>query len=386
MKKKISVVSGTRADFGLLFPILEKLEENDAVDLQIIATGMHFSSEYGFTYREIESCGLPIHRKVEMLVSSGSSDSVCKSMGLGIIGFSDVFSADKPDVLLVLGDRFEILSAVQAALIHRIPVAHLYGGDLTEGAFDESIRHAITKMSHLHFVSNWRSKQVVEQLGEDPESIYIVGSTGIDNIKTTNFIDKDTLSADLEFRFLNQNFLITFHPETLSSVSPSEQIDTLLRSLDQFQDVGLIFTMPNADTGGSLISEKIQSFCQRRPNAQCYASLGFLRYLSIMSHVDMVIGNSSSGVYEAPSMNVPTVNIGARQDGRLFADSVICAEVEEKSIKEAIHKALNCECENIINPYGDGNAAQKVVKILEERDFRFNDTKKKFYLNSTPSK
>ncbi|MDT8903837.1 UDP-N-acetylglucosamine 2-epimerase [Anaeroselena agilis] len=378
--RKICVVTGTRAEYGLLYPIMKRIQDEPTMELQIVATGAHLSPEFGLTYKCIESDGFTIDAKVEMLLSSDTAVGVAKSIGLGVIGFAEVLDRLNSDILVVLGDRYEILAAVQAAMVARIPVAHIAGGDTTEGAIDEAIRHSITKMAHLHFVTNQQAANRVRQMGEDPQHIFCVGSPGIDAIKETPLLSRQELATELDFTFLEKNLLITYHPVTLESAAAKWQIEELLKALDYFgPTMGLIITKPNADTDGRIISEMIDSYVAGRTNAKAFVSLGQLRYLSTIAQVDVVVGNSSSGLYEVPSFKKPTVNIGDRQKGRLAAKSVIHSGYKSEEIRDAIHQALGYDCYDIENPYGDGNSASQIVAILNSYDNYKLLLKKHFY-------
>jgi GDP/UDP-N,N'-diacetylbacillosamine 2-epimerase (hydrolysing) len=381
-KKKICVVTGTRAEYGLLRWLMDGIQKSNVLDLQIIATGMHLSPEFGLTYKEIEKDGFKIDRKVEMLVSSDSANGIVKSMGLGMIGFTDAIEELKPDLLLVLGDRYEIFTAVATAMVFRIPVAHLHGGEATEGLIDEPIRHSITKMSHLHFVAAEEYKNRVIQLGEQPENVFLVGGLGIDNIVKLDLLGKKGFEKSIDFKLGLKNLLITFHPVTLEKETSERQMNSLLMALKELKHTHMIFTMPNADTDGRIIFKMIENFVNNHPNAKSFTSLGQLRYLSCIKHIDGVIGNSSSGLAEVPSFKKGTINIGDRQRGRLKAKSVINCEPTRQSIGDALKKLYSVEFQNtlknVINPYGNGGASESIVKILE--DTLFNDIlKKKFY-------
>jgi GDP/UDP-N,N'-diacetylbacillosamine 2-epimerase (hydrolysing) len=375
MNRKICVVTGTRAEYGLLRWVMEGIREAPGLELQIIATGMHLSPEFGLTYQEIEKDGFCIDHKVEMLLSSDTPPGLAKSMGLGLIGFGDVLHELKPDLIVVLGDRFEIFSAVSAALVARIPVAHLHGGESTEGAFDEAIRHSITKMSHLHFVAAEEYRKRVIQLGEHPDNVFLVGGLGIDNIKNMDLLDRSALETAIEFKLGPKNLLITFHPVTLENEVSAHQMTELFAALEQLKDTHLIFTMPNADTDGRVIVEMINKFVASHSNAQAYASLGQLRYLSCIKYVDGVVGNSSSGLTEVPSFAKGTINVGDRQRGRLKAESVIDCDPEQRSIAAALQRLYSAEFQSMLktvkNPYGEGGASEKIVHILKDANLEF---------------
>jgi UDP-N-acetylglucosamine 2-epimerase (non-hydrolysing)/GDP/UDP-N,N'-diacetylbacillosamine 2-epimerase (hydrolysing) len=364
--KRACVVTGSRADYGLLYWVLRDLKAASDVELQLIATGMHLAPEFGLTVREIEADGFTIARRVESLLSSDTPGGVAKSIGVGVLGMSDAFDALAPHVVVVLGDRFEVLAAVQAALVHNIPVAHIAGGDVSLGAFDESIRHAITKMAHVHFVTNEGSAARVRQLGEDPRHIHVVGSPGLDHLRRSPLLARAALEESLGRPLGVRNLLITFHPVTLESDGGARQLAELLAALEDLApDTMLWFTGPNADTGGrgfgQLLAGWVAAHAQR---AHISTSLGQHRYLSLMSQVDAVVGNSSSGLYEAPSFGVPTVNIGDRQAGRLAATSVLHCAAERGAIGATIRKALILDASATVNPYGDGHAAERIVAIL----------------------
>jgi len=371
--KNICIVTGTRAEYGLLRGVMEGIEQSAKLKLQLIVTGMHLSPEFGSTINAIEAEDFKIDRKVEMLLSSDTAVGVTKSMGLGLIGFADALEEISPDLILVLGDRFEIFAAVIAALIAKIPVAHIHGGEVTEGAYDDQIRHSITKISQLHFTASEEYRQRVIQLGENPRNVFNVGGLGVDNIFKLNLMSREKLEEALEFKLGKRNLIITYHPVTLDENSSRYQIEELLSALDALEDVNFIFTSPNADNGGRIILQRIQDFCFSRSNAKFFKSLGQMRYLSCLSHFDGVIGNSSSGLLEAPSFKIGTLNIGNRQKGRLKASSVIDCDLHRESILEGIIKILStsfrASLSNAINPYGDGGASKKIIKILERQDF-----------------
>ncbi len=381
MSRKVCVATGTRAEYGLLRWVMEGIRATPGLELQIIATGMHLSPEFGLTYREIEQDGFLIDRKVEMLLSSDSPVGLAKSMGLGLIGCGEALQQLRPDLMLVLGDRFEIFSAAAAAMVARIPVAHLHGGEATEGAFDEAIRHSITKMSHLHFVATEEYRKRVIQLGEHPDRVFLVGGLGIDNIKKLTLLDRKALEVSLGFELGTRNLLITFHPVTLENATSSQQMSELLAALEPLEDTRLIFTMPNADTGSRVLFGMVERFVAAHDNARVFTSLGQLRYLSCIRHVDGVVGNSSSGLIEVPSFGKGTINIGDRQRGRLKAESVIDCSPDRQSIAAALQRlyspAFQATLKTVRNPYGEGGASEKIVRVL--RDYPLESILKKSF-------
>lgn len=379
--KKICIVTGSRAEYGLLRPLISLLKKSLAFDVQIVVTGMHLNHEYGSTWKTIENDGYEINKKVEMLVGSDSANAITKSVGLGIIGFADAFQDMKPDLVVLLGDRFEILSAAVSSLLNQIPVAHIHGGELTHGAYDDEIRHAITKMSSLHFVATDEYRARVIQMGESPSSVWTVGGLGIDSINEIDLMSKHELEQNLKFKFGRKNFLVTFHPETSTHQDVSADTEELLSALSVV-DANIIFTAPNADTKGHIIYEKLSKYVIQNSHRAClYKSLGQRRYFSALKYVDAVIGNSSSGLLEVPSFKKPTINIGSRQKGRLIADSVICCEASSKSILRALEYAFTREYQSnlmdVINPYGDGGASERILEILEK--LQIKNVKKTFH-------
>lgn len=368
--RKICIVTGSRAEWGLLSGLARKITDDPELELQIIATNMHLSPEFGLTYREIERQGFRINRKVEMLLSSDSANATGKSVGLATIGFADAYEELAPDMLLVLGDRYEILAAVTAALFYKIPVAHLHGGEVTEGAYDDAIRHAITKMSHLHFTSTEEYRRRVIQLGEQPERVFHVGAIGIDNIRHIALLDKKVLEEQLDFPFDRKTVLVTYHPETLDAIPVEEQFRNLLEALDDRQDIRILFTLPNSDTGGRIIVRMIEEFVARnKQRARAYTSLGQLRYLSALRFVAAVVGNSSSGILEVPSFGKPTLDIGNRQKGRLAANSVAHCGVSGAEISEGLNRVLSDafakQTACVQNPYEKEDSALEILKILK---------------------
>jgi GDP/UDP-N,N'-diacetylbacillosamine 2-epimerase (hydrolysing) len=380
--KTVCVVTGTRADYGLLQWVIRHVEDSKELNLQLVATGMHLSPEFGLTWREIEADGFHIDRRVETLMSSDTSVGIAKSMGLGMIGFADAFAELRPDMVLVLGDRFEIFAAAAAAMAARIPIAHLHGGEATEGLIDEAIRHSITKMSQLHFVATEKYRQRVVQLGEHPDSVFLVGGLGIDSILGLPLLEKDELEESLCFRFNARNLLITFHPVTLEQETSIVQVEEMIAALDELKDTNLIFTMPNADTDGRAIFESVSAYASSHENAKVFTSLGQLRYLSCIRQVDGVVGNSSSGLAEVPSFKKGTVNIGDRQKGRVRASSVINCNPDRESIAAAIDRLYSLEFQEslraTVNPYGQGGASKAVVEVIESISTR-DLLKKKFF-------
>ena len=369
MKRKICVITGTRAEYGLLRWVMEGIQDDSGLTLKIIATGTHLSPEFGLTFREIEQDGFQIDRKVEMLTSSDTPVGIAKSMGLGLIGFADALNELHPDLIVVLGDRFEIFSAVSAALVARIPVAHVHGGETTEGSIDEALRHSITKMSHLHFVAAEEYRQRVIQLGEQPDRVFMVGGLGVDNIKRMKLLDREALEQSLGIQLGEKSLLVTFHPVTLETGTAADQMAALLAVLDGLHDTQLVFTMPNADTDGRVLITMIEQFVAQHANSRAYTSLGQLRYLSCLAHVDGVVGNSSSGLLEAPSFQKGTINIGDRQRGRLQAASVINCEPTRESITTALKHLYSAGFHtglwNVRNPYGEGDASEKILATLK---------------------
>lgn len=365
--RKICVVTGSRAEYGLLSGLMRAIKEDESLELQVIATNMHLSPEFGLTYKEIERDGFFINKKVEMLLSSDTANATTKSVGLATIGFADAYEDLKPDMIVVLGDRYEILAAVSAALFYKIPVAHLHGGEITEGAYDDCIRHAITKMSHLHFTSTEEYRQRVIQLGEDPKRVFNVGAPGIENIKKVPLMGKKELESTLDgFTFNDKTILITYHPVTLENSTAEEQIQNLLSALNEYSDIKIIFTLPNSDTDGRVIIKLINEYVSKhQEKAIAYPSLGLRRYLSALQFVKAVVGNSSSGIIEVPSFGIPTLNIGDRQKGRIAADSVINCGTSKKDILEGLDKVLNSEHAEIHNPYEGKNTTADILHILK---------------------
>lgn len=367
---KICIATGTRAEYGLLKPLIEKISADNDFTLQLLVTGAHLSPEFGLTYRQIEADGYMIDAKVEMLLSSDTAEGITKSMGLGMIGYAGALKRLAPDLLVILGDRYEMLSIASTALIYRIPIAHIHGGELTEGAYDDAIRHAITKMSALHFTSTEAYRQRVIQLGEQPERVFNVGAIGLDNFQSLQLLSKRELEEDLHITFNRFNYLVGFHPETLSDQSVEEQFDALLQAIDEQTNSFFIFTKANADTNGRIINQMMEAYVAENPEKSVlFASLGSLRYLSVMKQVTAVVGNSSSGILEAPSAGTATINIGDRQKGRIQTESIVNCSSQKEDITRAFQKVQSEEFRNklngITNPYGNGNASGQIIDVFK---------------------
>ena len=380
--KKICVFTGSRAEYGLLKSLMQQIDQDSYLHLQTLVGGMHLSPEFGLTFREIEQDGFVIDEKVELLLSSDSPVGICKSTGLGLIGFGEALERLAPELLVVLGDRFETWAVCAAALFARIPIAHLHGGETTEGTVDEAIRHGITKMSHLHFVATEDYRRRVIQLGERPERVFNFGAPGVESIHKLKLLDRSALEAELGFALGRQNALVTFHPVTLETDTAKTQFGQLLAALADLPELHLIFTRANADTDGRIINQMIDDFVVQRPDsASVFSSLGQLRYLSAMQQVDVVLGNSSSGIIEAPSFGVPTVNIGARQHGRVRAASVIDCEPKTAEILAALDKAMSKTFKNMAatvdNPYDGCDTALRIKECIKE--VNLPDTRKAFF-------
>lgn len=383
-RRKICVVTGSRAEYGLLFWLLKELQADTELQLQLIVTGMHLSPEFGLTWQQIISDGFVIDRKVEMLLSSDSPVGIAKATGLGVIGFADALAELQPDIVVVLGDRFEIFAAAQVAMHLRIPIAHIHGGELSEGAVDDAIRHSISKMAHLHFTAAEVYRQRVIQLGEQPERVFNVGAPGLDNIDRLSLLGREAFEQAIDFKLGARNLLVTFHPVTLEHASSEQQFNQLLAALDHFDDVHILFTHGNADTDGRIIATLIERYRQQHPQrVASFVSLGSLRYLSALCHVDAVVGNSSSGLLEVPAFKIPTINIGDRQRGRLVAASVINCPPQAEAIRLALQQVWLTEfragLSNLQNPYGQPGASLKIRDLLKSVGLegllkkRFND-------------
>tara|TARA_B110000008_G_scaffold273960_1_gene309029 strand:- start:405 stop:1577 length:1173 start_codon:yes stop_codon:yes gene_type:complete len=381
-KKKISVVTGSRAEYGLLYWLMKEIVSCDDLELQLVVTGMHLCEEFGNTYRQIEKDGFNIAKKVDISLISDTDLAISKSIGIGMVGFSGAFNELKPDLLLVLGDRFEIFSAVSAAMIARIPVAHIHGGEATEGLIDEPIRHSITKMSHLHFTATNDYRNRVIQLGEQPERVFNVGGLGIDNINKLRLLAKSDFEKAINFNLGKKNVLVTFHPVTLEYSSSETQFQELLGALDELENTKIIFTKANSDMDGRIINTMIDEYVGRNDNTIAFASMGQLNYLSALQFIDVVVGNSSSGLLEAPSFKIGTIDIGDRQKGRIKADSVISCMPNKNNIstafKELYSKKFQSNVSKVESPYGKGGASGEIVKIIKDTSLD-NIIKKTFY-------
>lgn len=381
--RKVCVVTGTRAEYGLLSRLMRLIQIDPDLTLQIIATNMHLSPEFGLTYKEIEADGFTIDKKVPMPKLADTSNGIVKSMAIELSGIADAYEELRPDLIVVLGDRYEMLIVATAALVYKIPIAHIHGGEITEGVFDDAIRHAITKMSHLHFTSTEEYSRRVIQLGEQPDRVFYVGSLGVENIKKITLMSKDEIEKSLGFELNKKTVIATYHPVTVTKGNNRIEMDEFLTALDEEKNIRILFTMPNSDTGGAYISEKINEFVARnKERAIAFTSLGVKRYLSAMSHVAAVIGNSSSGIIEVPSLGIPTLNIGDRQKGRVICDSIISCHSNKDSIRNGLKKVLSEEMAEIAkevrNPYEKENTAQSIFNVIKSYSLN-NLTQKSFY-------
>ena len=382
-KRKICIITGTRAEYGLLYWLMKEVQNDDKLKLQIIVTGMHLSPEFGLTYKEIEK-NFKIDKKIEILLSSDTATGISKSMGLAQISFSEAFTDLKPDIIVLLGDRYELFSAASAAMIARIPIAHLHGGEASEGAIDEAIRHSITKMSYLHFTATDSYKKRVIQLGENPQRVFNVGGIGIENIKRNKLLTKDQFEKSISFKLNKKNILVTYHPVTLENKTTKKHFQELLDALESLKDTNIIFTKSNSDSDGRIINQMIDKYVNKNSDKSVgFYSLGQLRYLSALQYVDIVVGNSSSGLLEAPSFKIGTINIGDRQSGRIKAKSVIDCLPNSKLIKKTFEKIYSNKFQkhlkNIENPYDNGSASKKITKVLKK--IELNDILKKTFFN-----
>ena len=382
--RKICVVTGTRAEYGLLRRLMRLIQDSPDTQLQVIATNMHLSQKYGNTYQEIEKDGFIIDRRIPIIdeIAEDNSVTTVKSMAIALSGFADAYNVLKPDMVVVLGDRYEILAAATAALIERIPIAHLHGGEVTEGAYDDAIRHSITKMSHLHFTSTEEYRKRVIQLGEQPDRVFYVGAPGVENIKKLPLMSKKEVENSVNFKLDENTILITYHPVTLGNHTAEKDIMEFISALEERKDLRLFFTMPNSDTGSQSIVDAISQFVANNPDrAIAYKSLGINRYLSVMRYAGAVVGNSSSGLLEVPSFGIPTLNIGDRQKGRMAADSVFNCETDKASILHGLDVILSSEFKmkaaNTHNPYEKDNTSEEIFKVI--RSYPLEQLKQKHF-------
>lgn len=383
--RKICVVTGTRAEYGLLSRLMRMIKDDKETLLQIVATNMHLSPKFGNTYQEIERDGFTIDCKIPILDDNDKDDAVTtvKSMAKALVGFADACDELKPDLVVLLGDRYEILAAAEAAMIARIPIAHIHGGEVTEGAYDDAIRHCITKMSHLHFTSTEEYRKRVIQLGEQPERVFYVGSLGVENIKNLPLMGKEEIEYEIGFKIDEQTILVTYHPVTLGKRTAKDDIDDFIAALEERKDLRVIFTMPNSDTGGQFIVEAVNGFVDRNPDrAKAFKSLGVMRYLSVMKQVTAVVGNSSSGLIETPSFHIPTLNIGDRQKGRTAGESVIHCGTSKNEILEGLTKIFSPEirqkAKKCANPYEKEGTAKNIFEVIKNYPL-MNLAQKHFY-------
>lgn len=381
--KTITVLTATRAEYGLLSPIIKALKKCPEFCVKVVATGAHLSPEFGLTYQEIEKDGIQIDKKIEILLSADTPSAISKSMGLAMLGFADYFDEGRPDALLVLGDRYETLAVCCAAMNERIPIIHLYGGETTEGVVDEAVRHAITKLSYLHLTSTEDYQKRVIQLGENPKRVHTVGGIGVENALNVPLLSKEQLETELDFKLDCSYSVVTFHPVTLEEASAEKQCKELLGAFDRHPELKYIVTKANADADGRVINRLMEDYANKHSNVRVYDSLGMKKYLSALKYADMVVGNSSSGLVEVPSFRIPTINIGDRQRGRIRATSVLDVEPDADKIALAMSRVLEADfqkvCQNTVNPYGDGNTSEKVVAAIKDMFSGGIELKKKFY-------
>lgn len=378
--KKITIVTATRAEYGILHPLIMRLLACDQWETQVVVTGTHLEEEFGYTCREIEQDGVPVYRKIPITEKGDDAYAVSRTMANALCGFGSYFKDEKPDLLILLGDRTEMLAIASAAMNERIPIAHLHGGELTQGAVDECVRHALTKMSYLHFASTEAYRNRIIQMGEEPSRVYNVGALGVENILREQLLSPQELKESVDFPADRPYAVVTFHPVTLEKATAEQQVRELLAAMRQREDLFFLITKANSDAGGRRINELLETETKKCSNMKLVASLGMKRYLSAVKHAKFVLGNSSSGIIEAPALHVPTVNIGDRQQGRIQAKSIVNCEPECASILAAIDRALGMQGLSCANPYGDGHTSEKIVEILKEYMSPDHiDLKKKFY-------
>lgn len=384
MRKKVCIITGTRAEYGLLRPLIDKVYRAQNLDLQLVVTGMHLSPEFGLTYKEIEKDGYPIIAKIEMLLSSDTSVGITKSMGIALIGFADCFEQYKPDLLIILGDRYEMLMAASAAMVATVPIAHIHGGELTEGVMDEAIRHSITKMSHIHFTATEEYRKRVIQMGEQPGSVYNVGALGIENIRNMKLLDRKSLEQQLGFHFADRTIMVTYHPVILEEITTEKQFKDILDVIYEEKDLFVIFTKANSDMDGRIINRMIDEFVGcHKDRCVSFTSLGQLKYLSALQYCKAVVGNSSSGIIEVPTFGIPTINIGSRQRRRMQAESVIHCKNDKNQIKAALKKALSDDFAKkaacVRNPYEGNQTSDQIIDIINQTLWNGIEKKKEFY-------
>ena len=382
--KKVCVVTGTRAEYGLLKPVIDKVHKAEDLELQLVVTGMHLSPEFGLTYKEIEADGYPITDKIEMLLSSDTEVGITKSMAVALMGFGDCFERLKPNIVVILGDRYEMLMVASAAMVAKLPIAHIHGGEITEGAMDDAIRHSITKMSQLHFATTEEYRHRIIQLGENPDSVYHVGSLGVENIKNERLMSKSELKDSIGFAIESNTIMVTYHPVTLENIPSKVQFDKFLSVLDAHKELRVIFTKANSDTDGRIINQMIDDFVSHHSDRTvAFTSLGRVRYLSALQYCAAVVGNSSSGIIEAPSFHIPTVNIGNRQQGRLCADTVINCGSEVNEIESALNMAFSKDFRDKLpsmnNPYEKKGTSKLIVEKIQDFLMHNQGVKKHFH-------
>lgn len=359
----------TRSDYSSCMPVMRAIEADPDLQLHVLVGGMHLSPEFGNTVKEIEADGFAIQDRIEMLQSADTAQAIAEAIGLGTMGLASSFTRLKPDILVIVGDRFELMAAAAAAVSFGLPLAHISGGDVTEGALDNQVRHAITKLSHLHFVSMEEHAIRLRQMGEENWRVFVTGDPALDSLREMRLLSREELGTALGMELDPPVVVVTYHPTTLGTVSPEEEVDCLLDVLAPLEAT-FVLTYPNADPGNRVIIESITQFASSRPRAKCYNSVGQLQYYSLLSHADLMVGNSSSGIWEAPSFRLPAVNVGDRQRGRLRAGNVIDTQVDAQSIAAAVDRALTVDfrasLSGIVNPYGDGHAAERICGVLKE--------------------
>lgn len=377
--KKVAVVTATRAEYGILRPLIYKLNDNKNIELQLLVTGTHLSEKYGNTQDEIVRDHLPIFRRIPILEEGNTALDISNTMANALREFAKYFSEESPDLVILLGDRTEILGIACAAMNEHVPIAHLHGGELTEGAVDDCVRHALTKMSYLHFASTEMYRDRIIQMGEQPDRVFNVGALGVENILKLPLLEYQNVCEDVGIPIGQQYVVVTFHPVTMEQGSEKEQINELLQAMEQKKEYFYLITKANADVGGETVNSMLEKFCQKNGHAKLVSSLGVIRYLSAVKYAEFVLGNSSSGIIEAPSLGTPTVNIGERQKGRIMADTIVCCDTTCEEIKKAMQIAA--EMQHVpAYPYGNGNTSEVILeKIMQFLNAGQDNLKKKFY-------